>query len=91
MKTAVLAMALWLLLLSQVVPGNTERCWKNQGACRSKCNKEEKLYILCSYSKLCCVKPKKVPLLSENRNWHSKTQGDRNEGGPTQNLTSAVP
>ncbi|XP_021078696.1 beta-defensin 36-like [Mesocricetus auratus] len=65
MKTAVLAMAL-LLLLSQVIPGNGEKCWKSQGTCRYECIKDEKLYILCGNGKLCCVKPKKVPQLSQN-------------------------
>ncbi|XP_005363255.1 beta-defensin 122-like [Microtus ochrogaster] len=66
MRTAVLAMA--LLLLSQVIPGSPERCWKFQGACREECTKNEKFYILCWSGKLCCVKPQKVPQLSQDLN-----------------------
>ncbi|KAM4842217.1 beta-defensin 123-like [Thomomys bottae] len=52
-----------LLLGSQVIPGNTERCWKSYGACREQCIKDEKLYIFCLSGKLCCVKPKNQPQL----------------------------
>ncbi|XP_028743350.1 beta-defensin 122-like [Peromyscus leucopus] len=65
MKTVVFTAAL-LLLLSQVTPGNTEKCWKCQGTCRDQCIKDEKVYIFCRSGKLCCVKPKNVPQLSQD-------------------------
>ncbi|XP_021012621.1 beta-defensin 36-like [Mus caroli] len=64
METAVLTMA--LLLLSQVIPGAPERCWKSFGVCREECAKKESFYIFCRNGKLCCVKPKNVPLWSQN-------------------------
>ncbi|XP_032758294.1 beta-defensin 36-like [Rattus rattus] len=65
MKTAVLTMVL-LLLLSQVIPGSPEKCWKSFGICREECLRKEKFYIFCWDGSLCCVKPKNVPQWSQS-------------------------
>ncbi|XP_062058525.1 beta-defensin 123-like [Lepus europaeus] len=55
-----------LLLLSQGIPGSTEKCWNLHGNCRDKCSKTEKFYVFCVSGKLCCVKAKEKP----NLPWH---------------------
>ncbi|XP_028630735.1 beta-defensin 36-like [Grammomys surdaster] len=67
MKTVVLTMVL-LLLLTQVIPGNPERCWKSFGICREECINKESFYIFCWNGKMCCVKPKNMPQWSRNLN-----------------------
>ncbi|XP_023415814.1 beta-defensin 123-like [Cavia porcellus] len=62
MKTFLLTLVV-LLLLSQAIPGNTERCWRQRGSCREKCTKDEKFYVFCLSGKVCCVKPKYMPNL----------------------------
>ncbi|CAK6447556.1 unnamed protein product [Pipistrellus nathusii] len=47
-----------LVLLSQAVPGSTERCWNLHGTCREECRREENGFIFCPSGKLCCVKPR---------------------------------
>ncbi|KAI5934330.1 Beta-defensin 123 [Manis javanica] len=60
MKLLLLTLAV-LVLLSQVIPGRTEKCWNLHGSCREKCIKNEKVYIFCRSGKLCCLKPKYQP------------------------------
>ncbi|KFO37361.1 Beta-defensin 122 [Fukomys damarensis] len=54
-----------LLLLFQVIPGNTERCWNRRGSCHEKCIKKEIFFIFCTSGKLCCVKPMYRPNLPQ--------------------------
>ncbi|XP_007932904.1 beta-defensin 36-like [Orycteropus afer afer] len=60
MKLLLLTLAA-LLLLFQVVPGGSRKCWSQRGTCREKCVKNEIAYIFCGNEKLCCVKPKHQP------------------------------
>ncbi|XP_043739076.1 beta-defensin 123 [Cervus elaphus] len=50
-----------LLLLSQLTPGGTLKCWNLHGKCRQKCFKKERVYVYCTNNKLCCVKPRYQP------------------------------
>ncbi|XP_006089447.1 beta-defensin 123 [Myotis lucifugus] len=50
-----------LLLLSQLTPGSTQKCWNLLGKCRHTCFKKERIYVYCTNSKPCCVKPKYHP------------------------------
>ncbi|XP_075384065.1 beta-defensin 123 [Tenrec ecaudatus] len=50
-----------LLLLSQLIPGDTQKCWNLRGKCRPRCFKREKVYVYCINSKHCCVKPEFLP------------------------------
>ncbi|XP_014939665.1 beta-defensin 123 [Prionailurus viverrinus] len=50
-----------LLLLSQLTPGSTQKCWNLHGKCRQKCSRKERIYVYCTNNKLCCVKPKYQP------------------------------
>ncbi|XP_039335601.1 beta-defensin 123 [Saimiri boliviensis] len=50
-----------LLLLSQLTPGGTQRCWNLHGKCRRRCFKKERVYVYCVNSKMCCVKPRYQP------------------------------
>ncbi|XP_003273533.1 beta-defensin 123 [Nomascus leucogenys] len=50
-----------LLLLSQLTPGDTQRCWNLYGKCRHRCSKKERVYVYCINNKMCCVKPKYQP------------------------------
>uniref|UniRef100_A0A8C9PN29 Beta-defensin n=1 Tax=Spermophilus dauricus TaxID=99837 RepID=A0A8C9PN29_SPEDA len=59
MKIFMLTLA--ALLLTQITPGVTERCWSQRGSCREKCIKNERVYIFCRSGKLCCVKLLDVP------------------------------
>ncbi|KAM9058225.1 beta-defensin 123 [Megaptera novaeangliae] len=60
MKLLLLTLAA-LLLLSQLTPGSTLRCWNLHGKCRQKCFKKERVYVYCTNNKMCCVKPKYQP------------------------------
>ncbi|XP_020137556.1 beta-defensin 123 [Microcebus murinus] len=60
MKLLLLTLAT-LLLLSQLTPGGTQRCWNLHGRCRHKCFRKERVYVYCTNSKMCCVKPKYQP------------------------------
>ncbi|XP_037667071.1 beta-defensin 123 [Choloepus didactylus] len=60
MKLLLLTLAA-LLLLSQLTPGSTQKCWNLQGKCRNKCGKKERIYVYCTNNKMCCVKPKNHP------------------------------
>uniref|UniRef100_G3U4L4 Beta-defensin n=1 Tax=Loxodonta africana TaxID=9785 RepID=G3U4L4_LOXAF len=60
MKLLLLTLAA-LVLLSQVIPGSTKKCWSLHGTCRDKCIKNEMAYIFCMNGNLCCVKPKYQP------------------------------
>ncbi|XP_047602495.1 beta-defensin 123 [Lutra lutra] len=60
MKLLLLTLAA-LLLLSQLTPGGTQKCWNLHGRCRQKCSKRERVYVYCTNNKLCCVKPKFQP------------------------------
>ncbi|XP_016043608.1 beta-defensin 123 [Erinaceus europaeus] len=60
MKLLLLTLAI-LLLLSQLTPGDTQKCWNLHGRCRQKCFKKEKVYVYCTNGKHCCVKPKYQP------------------------------
>uniref|UniRef100_A0A673URS8 Beta-defensin n=1 Tax=Suricata suricatta TaxID=37032 RepID=A0A673URS8_SURSU len=60
MKPFLLTLAVFLLL-SWVMSGSAEKCWKLRGSCREKCIKNEKVYIFCMSGRLCCVKPKFQP------------------------------
>ncbi|XP_073928512.1 beta-defensin 122-like [Castor canadensis] len=62
MKSFLLTLGV-LLLFSQVIPGNTEKCWNLHGSCREKCIRNERVYVFCLNGKLCCVKPKHQPQL----------------------------
>ncbi|XP_004630836.1 beta-defensin 122-like [Octodon degus] len=64
MRTFLLTLAV-LLLLFQVIPGSPERCWNQRGACREKCIKSEIFFVFCVSGKVCCVKPKDKPNLSQ--------------------------
>ncbi|XP_039719613.1 beta-defensin 123 [Pteropus medius] len=59
MKLLLLTLAV-LLLLSQLTPGDSRKCWNLHGKCRHRCFKKEKVYVLCTNNKLCCVMPKKT-------------------------------
>ncbi|KAJ1076857.1 hypothetical protein CapIbe_011703 [Capra ibex] len=50
-----------LLLLSQLTPGGSLKCWNYHGKCRQKCFKKEKVYVYCTNNKLCCVKSRYLP------------------------------
>ncbi|XP_005879905.1 PREDICTED: beta-defensin 123 [Myotis brandtii] len=50
-----------LLLLCQLTPGGTQKCWNLLGKCRHTCFKKERIYVYCTNSKPCCVKPKYHP------------------------------
>ncbi|KAM5246571.1 beta-defensin 36-like [Ctenodactylus gundi] len=60
MKLLLLTLAA-LLLLSQVMPGDTQKCWNLLGKCRRRCFKRENVYVYCTNGKMCCVKPKHQP------------------------------
>ncbi|XP_045385459.1 beta-defensin 123 [Lemur catta] len=60
MKLLLLALAA-LLLLSQLTPGDTQKCWNLRGRCRHRCSRKERVYVYCTNSKMCCVKPKYQP------------------------------
>ncbi|EHB17172.1 Beta-defensin 122 [Heterocephalus glaber] len=62
MRTFLLALVV-LLLLFQVIPGNTKRCWNHRGSCSERCIKKEIFFIFCTSGYLCCVKPKHKPNL----------------------------
>nr|XP_004668050.1 beta-defensin 122-like [Jaculus jaculus] len=53
-----------MLLLSQAMPGDTEKCWHSRGSCRERCFRNERVYIFCMNGKLCCLKPKNQPNLT---------------------------
>nr|KAF6329817.1 hypothetical protein mMyoMyo1_003785 [Myotis myotis] len=53
-----------LVLLSQAIPGSTEKCWNLHGNCREECRKDETVFIFCPSGKLCCVKPKFQPKIT---------------------------
>ncbi|XP_023364260.1 beta-defensin 122-like [Otolemur garnettii] len=63
MKPVLLTMAV-LLLLCQVIPGGTEKCWGQRGSCRETCRVAERAYIFCRNGNLCCVPPKGLPNLT---------------------------
>ncbi|XP_021568026.1 beta-defensin 123 [Carlito syrichta] len=50
-----------LLLLSALAPGSAQRCWNLHGKCRRRCFRKETVYVYCTNSKMCCVKPKYQP------------------------------
>ncbi|XP_054429427.1 beta-defensin 123 [Pteronotus mesoamericanus] len=50
-----------LLFLSQLTPGDTQKCWNLHGKCRRTCPKKEKMYVYCTNNKPCCVKLKFQP------------------------------
>ncbi|XP_059888789.1 beta-defensin 36-like [Delphinus delphis] len=60
MKLLLLTLAA-LLLLSQLTPGSTRKCWNRHGKCRQKCFRKERVYVFCTNNKMCCVKPKYQP------------------------------
>ncbi|XP_067563859.1 beta-defensin 123 [Pseudorca crassidens] len=60
MKLLLLTLAA-LLLLSQLTPGSTRKCWNRHGKCRQKCFRKERVYVYCTNNKMCCVKPKYQP------------------------------
>ncbi|XP_024598803.1 beta-defensin 123 [Neophocaena asiaeorientalis asiaeorientalis] len=60
MKLLLLTLAA-LLLLSQLTPGSTRKCWNLRGKCRQKCFRKERVYVYCTNNKMCCVKPKYQP------------------------------
>ncbi|KAI5248011.1 hypothetical protein MUG91_G194n24 [Manis pentadactyla] len=60
MKLLLLTLAA-LLLLSQLTPGSTQKCWNLHAKCRQRCSRKERTYVYCTNSKLCCVKPKFLP------------------------------
>ncbi|XP_062943519.1 beta-defensin 123 [Cynocephalus volans] len=60
MKLLLLILAT-LLLLSQLTPGGTQKCWNLHGQCRHRCARKEKVYVYCTNNKMCCVKPKYQP------------------------------
>ncbi|XP_011826151.1 PREDICTED: beta-defensin 135 [Mandrillus leucophaeus] len=39
-------------------------CWRLRGSCRQKCLKKEEYHILCDTTRLCCVNPKHLPILT---------------------------
>ncbi|KAL4842586.1 hypothetical protein H8958_013577 [Nasalis larvatus] len=39
-------------------------CWRLHGSCRQKCLKKEEYHILCDTTRLCCVNPKYLPILT---------------------------
>uniref|UniRef100_A0A8C4L2K8 Beta-defensin n=1 Tax=Equus asinus asinus TaxID=83772 RepID=A0A8C4L2K8_EQUAS len=41
--------------------GGTRKCWNLHGKCRHKCSRKERIYVYCTNSKMCCVKPKYQP------------------------------
>uniref|UniRef100_G1Q5Y6 Beta-defensin n=1 Tax=Myotis lucifugus TaxID=59463 RepID=G1Q5Y6_MYOLU len=41
--------------------GTWEKCWNLLGKCRHTCFKKERIYVYCTNSKPCCVKPKYHP------------------------------
>ncbi|XP_017197661.1 beta-defensin 36 [Oryctolagus cuniculus] len=60
MKLLLLTLAT-LLLLSQLTPGDTQKCWNFHGKCRYRCHRKERVYVYCTNTKMCCVKPKYQP------------------------------
>ncbi|XP_052578555.1 beta-defensin 123 [Peromyscus eremicus] len=60
MKLLLLTLAA-LLLLSQLTPGDAQKCWNLHGKCRHRCSRKESVYVYCTNGKMCCVKPKYQP------------------------------
>ncbi|XP_006154772.1 beta-defensin 123 [Tupaia chinensis] len=60
MKLLLLTLTVFLLL-SQLTPGDTQKCWNLHGKCRHRCHRKERVYVYCVNGKMCCVPPKYLP------------------------------
>nr|XP_020027564.1 beta-defensin 123 [Castor canadensis] len=76
MKLLLLTLAV-LLLLSQLTPGDTQRCWNLRGKCNKRCSRNARVYVYCTNGKLCCVKPKYQP---KERPWQFAVPGSLQPG-----------